>query len=302
MSFQWAEACDGAAYLGVTLLVLLLASLGGAPASPLTLILLTAGVVLFGLPHGALDVAVARNLLHSDRVLALTLFFAAYMFLAGIYATLWWWSPSLGLISFVAISAVHFGADWQRRGTWATRLAYGLTIVTLPSLFHAQQVQAIYSVLGDPPSTQLVQISRFAAVPAIATGLAAACFQWRARRRDLLEFLCILLSGMVLTPLLYFACYFCLLHSPRHLFQTAREQGLTRLTEIASAAAPATLVTVLAAWLCYSRLSALPAETALLRIIFIGLAALTVPHMLLSFTAARFVGSHQGSVGTLRRS
>ncbi len=286
MISRWAERYDGLAFLGGVALIALLTVTGSTPGPSLTITLLAIGVVLFGLPHGALDVSVAKNVLQSKNVLAIGSFFLLYLAIALSYALFWYWSPSLGLLSFLCISALHFSTDWQRRGVLATRLAYGIALVTLPAITHGQQVQTIFLALGTPSAGELVQLSRSVAVPSVVIGLVAACLQWRVRRRDLVEFIALTLSGLFLPPLLYFFCYFCLLHSPRHLFETAKDQGMTRIKEIAFAAAPATLVTVAASYIIYSRLPTLAYQVALIRLTFIGLAALTVPHMLLTFVHA----------------
>ncbi len=286
MISRWAEHYDGVVFLVAVVAVLLMAMTGHVPDASLTFVLLVTGVVLFGLPHGALDVSVAQTLLQTKRSWALASFFLIYMLTALAYGLFWWWSPSLGLLSFLCISAVHFSTDWQRRGMLVTRLAYGFTLVTLPAAVHRQEVQTIFAALGDSSSEQIVHLMRFVAIPCGIAGLVAASLQWRTRRRDLLEFAGVVLSGLLLPPLLYFACYFCLLHSPRHLFETAKEQGLTRLRDVALAAAPAVLLTVIAGCVVYPQIASLGHPVALLRLIFIGLAALTIPHMLLAFAYA----------------
>lgn len=86
---------------------------------------------------------------------------------------------------------------------------------------------------------------------------------------------------IVLDPLLYFTVYFCLLHSPRHLFETARSIGLSSLVSIARAAAPIVIATLVLAAVLWRLLPGASLDAQLLQIVFIGLACLTIPHMLL---------------------
>jgi Brp/Blh family beta-carotene 15,15'-monooxygenase len=84
--------------------------------------------------------------------------------------------------------------------------------------------------------------------------------------------------------LVYFTLYFCLLHSPRHLAglliaaPTPEHPRLAKMMVIYTAA---TMVLLGVLWWLWS---ALPANTLILKIIFIGLAAVTVPHMMLIST------------------
>jgi hypothetical protein len=81
-----------------------------------------------------------------------------------------------------------------------------------------------------------------------------------------------------------FAFYFCMVHTPRHLFRVWGQLSYQNFSS-------RTMMTMAAAFTCASWLAggialwmipdAMSADAHLLRVIFIGLAALTVPHMLL---------------------
>jgi Brp/Blh family beta-carotene 15,15'-monooxygenase len=84
----------------------------------------------------------------------------------------------------------------------------------------------------------------------------------------------------LLTPLLvYLLVYFCFLHSPRHFEGTIRRLRLGRLGGII-AALPLTMATWAIATAAILSVE-LPSDVATLRLVFIGLAALAVPHMVL---------------------
>lgn len=282
---EWTERRDGLIFAAATLLLLLLTLAGRAPGLPASITLLAVGVILFGLPHGALDPLVARRVLHIGSLPGLLLFLVGYASVAAAYGLVWWWSAPLGLATFLCISAFHFGTDWEQRGHLLTRCAYGLAIVTLPALRHAADVRQIYAVLSPAFAEKLIQFSQILAVPTAIVALLGAVSHWRVRRRDLLEIVCILVGALFLHPILYFSCYFCFLHSPRHLFETAREEGLASISVIARSAAPATVAPVLFAAVFFARSSHHTLSEGLLQIIFVGLAILTVPHMVLQAIA-----------------
>jgi Brp/Blh family beta-carotene 15,15'-monooxygenase len=81
-----------------------------------------------------------------------------------------------------------------------------------------------------------------------------------------------------LPPLLFFVLYFCGLHSPRHLIQAAR--GVSPRLALATGAL-FTGRAIGAGSLAWLATPGPGIEAKLLRVTFVGLAALTVPHMLL---------------------
>jgi Brp/Blh family beta-carotene 15,15'-monooxygenase len=277
---ETAERWYGRIFVSVMALLLLTAIMGRQLSAMAALVVLVAGVVLLGLPHGALDPRVARKAFAGRGYTAIG-FYSIYLALALAYWLLWNRYPTLGLAFFLLIAAFHFGSDWEIRGSIVTRCAYGLAIVTLPALRFPSEVASIYAMLGTAHAAAFITVSRFLA-PA-ATGIAAvgAALQFRQRKSDALELLSLVAGALLLQPLVFFTCYFALLHSPRHLLETAEGLGMTSLKRVYLATLPIVLATLLLAGLAYSLLPHIGTDARLLRIVFIGLAALTVPHMLL---------------------
>lgn len=265
-------------------LLVMMAFTGRQLSPSAALFVLVAGVIFLGLPHGALDPEVARRAFASARYSTIT-FYAAYLTLVFVYWLLWNRLPTTGLIFFLIISAFHFGSDWGSRGSLVTRCAYGLAIVSLPSLRFPSEVASIFTMLGTSHAMGLVELSKIVAPAAVCIAAIGAGSQFRQRKSDAVELLTILAGAVSLQPLVFFTCYFSLLHSPRHLFETAQALEMASLKSIFRATLPVMMATLLLAGLAYSRLAHLGIATSVLRIVFIGLAALTVPHMLLDTAA-----------------
>jgi len=276
-----AEQYYGRAFL-LAVGILALASVFHQQLAPSTaLLVLVGGVILLGLPHGALDPMVAGKAFAGHRYYSPIAFYAFYLVLALSYSLLWSRYPTLGLSSFLVIAAVHFGSDWQHRGTALTRIAYGLTIVTLPALAHPGEVAGIYAALGTSHAQILVHISMVVAVTAAIAGGTGAVVQYKQRASDLYEFLAIVVGATLLGPLVFFTCYFCLLHSPRHLLETAGELGIASLRKIYIVAAPVVLATIALGGTFWFVLPDISYNGRILTLVFVGLASLTVPHMIL---------------------
>jgi Brp/Blh family beta-carotene 15,15'-monooxygenase len=280
-----AERWYGRVFLAVTALLVMSSLLGQHLRPGATLAFLVAGVILLGLPHGALDPMVARKAFTGRRGYITAVFYVAYFGLVLGYWMLWNRLPTLGLSLFLLIAAVHFGSDWERRGNIVTRCAYGCAIVTLPALRFPTQVASIYGMLGSGHAVILVTLSRTLAPVAVGIALFGAALQVQRHSRDLFELLAIMTGALLLSPLVFFTCYFTLLHSPRHLLETAEGLGMTRLKNIYLATLPVLLATLLLGAVAYGLLPHIGTPARLLRIVFIGLAALTVPHMLLDTLA-----------------
>jgi Brp/Blh family beta-carotene 15,15'-monooxygenase len=297
---ETAEHWYGRVFVLVTGLLILAALLGRQLSPTAALVLLVAGVLLLGLPHGALDPLVARKLVARKLVarklvarkaflahssIATISFYAAYLALVAGYWVLWSRYPTLGLSLFLLIAAVHFGSDWESRGNAVTRCAYGLMIVTLPAARFPAEVASIYAMLGTEHAADLVTLSKTLAPAAVAIAAVGAALRLRQRAGDTLDLLTIVAGAMLLQPLVFFTCYFALLHSPRHLLETAHGLGMTTLQRIYREALPVVLATLLLAALAFCLLPRVAMDARILRIVFIGLAALTVPHMLLDAAA-----------------
>jgi Brp/Blh family beta-carotene 15,15'-monooxygenase len=136
-------------------------------------------------------------------------------------------------------------------------------------------------MLGTAHAAVLIAVSRIIAPAAVGIAALGATLQLRQRKSDALELLSIAVGALLLEPLVFFTCYFALLHSPRHLLETAQGLGMTSLKRIYLATRPVVLATLLLAGFAYSLLPHIGMDARILRIVFIGLAALTVPHMLL---------------------
>jgi Brp/Blh family beta-carotene 15,15'-monooxygenase len=268
-------------FASITLLLTLATIAGLGMHQPVILFFLVAGVVCLGLPHGALDPLVARELYGANRRFTMVRFLAAYTLIAALCAAGWVAFPNAALTLFLVISAVHFGSDWQQRGSLWSRAAYGACVVTVPTLHHAETVRQIYLALGSTDAAEIVSVSRVVAWIVSAFAILSLSTQIKDRWRDCIDLAIILIGGVMLPPLAFFVCYFCLLHSPRHLADTSRAVGIRGIRAITLTVAPIVAATLVFAAVLWHFMPSGKSNDRILEIVFVGLAALTVPHMLL---------------------
>ena len=246
------------------------------------IILVTVLIIGLGVPHGALDTIYAREVYGVSTPLTWVRFAVAYLLLGALVVGLWILAPALFLAGFLLISIAHFSGDPEGACPGWVRVAQGGVIIFLPMLTHAPAISELFGLLiGVPAGPALAAALGWLAWPWLVLSMAAV--GWLAWRRSALawELGAIMLLALVLPPLLAFTLFFCGMHSARHILRTARYAQNTSLGFLWGAALlPMVGVGLLtaAAWLW------LPDRTLsarLVQIIFVGLAALTVPHMAL---------------------
>ena len=245
------------------------------------LLLSSALIVLLGVPHGALDPLFAQRLLQIDSCAAWLGFVALYLLLAALVVVVWWYSPLFFLIVFLAVSILHFSGDLLSGATCSERLVYGGAVIVLPALGNSIELTRLFSQL----------VSANAAMPVVAT-LQLLSWPWllallllvlRSARRDVLhalEFMAVGLLIGIATPLLGFAIYFCVMHSARHILRTQEYAGVT-LRRMALVAILPLLAVLGFSVLGWYFLPPSTVDERMLQLLFVTLAALTLPHMVL---------------------
>lgn len=246
-------------------------------------------IVLLGVPHGALDSIFAKELLQITSRLSWAGFAVCYLLLAAGVVALWWVSPLLFLVGFLGISVLHFSGDPAPGTAFLSRFLYGGSVVVLPTLGHADEVGSLFSLLvGVEAALPVTAALHLMAWPWLA---ALALVAVASGRRDWLLALEITAVGSLVLaapPLLGFAVFFCGMHSLRHILRTQKYSGFTPQRLALVAVFPMLAVLSMAA-LGWAWLPDSPVNERVLRFLFVALAALTVPHMLL-VERVRFTG------------
>jgi Brp/Blh family beta-carotene 15,15'-monooxygenase len=266
------------AFLIVTLLLSAAVILGLHPDPGTGLVVLVFTVICLGLPHGALDPLVAQTAFPGSRK---AIFHLLYLSASASVVLAWITWPKVALGCFLFIAAIHFGSDLGDESRVWLRTCYGLTVITVPCILHGRDVAIMYQTLALQSTDDFVILSRWIGYAAGSAALIALSLRLKSEPRRVAEVFVILLSGLFLPPLLFFSCYFGLLHSPRHLIETACSLGLKTPERLFAITAPIVVSTLCFAAIGWWLLSQYSVQQRMLLCVFVGLAALTVPHMLL---------------------
>ncbi len=254
-----------------------------------------AAIMLIGVPHGGLDGAVARRSGWPNGTGPWILFHLAYLLLAAAVVALWWRFPLVSLVAFLFVSALHFGSSdirhisqFYKPQAWLPLVAHGgLVVIAIPA-FQSPAVEPLFAVLVDADSSLwlLAQIDRLLLPWAACVFFYLIYAVYQPRWRSAVYNLSLLiLLAFLLPPLVSFALYFCLWHSRNHMQRIWRSIAPDKRRRSAIETVAYSCLAYAAAALYFmlqvDMHGAAAFAPSMVQLTFIGLAALTVPHMLL---------------------
>ena len=248
-------------------------------------------IATIGVSHGSLDNFKGNKLLKILKIKNKFLFYLIYIFVSLAVIGSWLIFPLLTLAIFLIVAAYHFGKEDSVFGKvnkfkLLNLLLFlkGSLIILAPLYFHHYETIQIFKILG----VKLIQYNISLIIILMSLSLISNFFINKNILLSLLDSFTVIILNMNFEPLLAFTVYFCFLHSIRHslsLVQDINSKNLKKgLISFLKKAYPLTIVTafgfVIAVFLLneYYLL-----DSAILKVIFIGLASLTFPHILLEY-------------------
>ena len=261
-------------------------------------------ILIIGVSHGAYDHIKGRSLLKIYNINNIFIFYLSYILVGLIIIFTWLMIPSISLLIFLIVSSFHFGKEdsqfllKKRSITYSIFFVFkGLLVVTAPLYFNFVETINIFKLLLienenfyrylDWIESKNILITLISLSFLVNILLTIVNFKI-SNLTLLLDFVSILILNYFLSPLVAFTIYFCFLHSIRHIIAIANEvnnrnfyDGLKEFIKKASALAIVTVILfILALIITYNYFEI---NDAILKIIFIGLASLTFPHILLEY-------------------
>lgn len=246
-----------------------------------------AALLVGGLPHGALDLALLRQAAQGRLTFVLSL----YLGLSGFMFGLWQVAPPLALGLFLAMAMAHFAEDWSSAEHPFFALAIAVALVAAPALLHHPEVSSLFTLLtGTPAATVLADVLLLVAPVASACAMLAIRLLWQGGHRSAaINAGCALAAMTLLPPVIGFAIYFCLIHSPAHF-----RAGLARLNPAPAVARLTIAATLGGLAIGFVAIQFLPTVDLSARIFaasFMTLSVLTLPHLAMPMILSRPVTS-----------
>ena len=269
--------------------------------SPLICLLL---ILIIGISHGSLDNLKGEKLLKIFGINNFLIFYLLYILIAVAVIILWIIIPSISLIIFLIIASYHFGKEDTQfliiENSYLNQFLFfmkGSLIILAPIYFHFDETINIFKVLlVDNENFYILfnfietnKILLFGIILSTLANIILFTKNFEIKKFAIfLDYFSILILNYYFSPLLAFTLYFCFLHSIRHSITLMLELEKNNLNlgfkMFVKKALP---LTVLTASLCLIGLyfinKTYAFDSSILKIIFIGLASLTFPHILLEY-------------------
>ncbi len=269
--------------------------------SPLLCLLL---ILSIGISHGSLDNIKGKKLFQIFGINNLGIFYLLYISISITIIILWIIAPMFSLIIFLIIASYHFGKEDTQfliiKKSYFTQLLYftkGTLIILAPMYFHFDETVSIFKLLlVDNESfykflnfIETNKILFFGIILATLSNILLFTKNFEFKKFTIfLDYFSILIINYYFSPLIAFTLYFCFLHSIRHSISLMLELNETDLNIgfklFLKKALP---LTILTAAFClvglYFLNNTYSFNSSILKIIFIGLASLTFPHILLEY-------------------
>ena len=254
-------------------------------------------ILSLGISHGALDHLKGKKLVKKFNYKSTISFYILYIFIGLSIIFLWLLFPIILLSTFLIVASYHFGKEDSEFISYKSNrdLIYflkGSLVITAPLLFHKTETLEIFNNLNFNISQSYLISDKFLCLFVIisffANILISSNKQIEIKSILIMDFMSILLLNYFLSPILAFTIYFCFLHSIRHSFKLSNELNknnfIKGFKEFIIKAMPLTILTAILFLIFLLFLNNYYfLDSAISKVIFIGLASLTFPHILLEY-------------------
>ena len=261
-------------------------------------------ILSIGISHGSLDNVKGRKLFQIFEIKKFYIFYLAYILIAIIVIILWILIPYVSLIIFLMVASYHFGKEDTQflivENSYYNQFLFllkGSLIVFAPMYFHFNETISIFKLLFIENENfynflDLIESKKILLYCIILSTLANILLftkNFELKKFTIfLDYFSIIIINYYFSPLVAFTIYFCFLHSVRHSISLMSELDRDDLGNgfkiFVKKALPLTIITaIFCAIGLYLLNNTYNLESSILKIIFIGLASLTFPHILLEY-------------------
>ena len=253
-------------------------------------------ILSIGISHGSLDHVKGKKLLKILGIKSSVVFYLGYIFVGLITIFIWLLFPKFLLFLFLIFASFHFGKEDSEfiKKSKNFEIAYflkGSLVIVSPLLFHKSETLLIFQLLNFDISGNIL-INNLILYYFIFLSFASSVFLSLNKNLDtksllLMDFLSIIILNYFLNPILAFTIYFCFLHSIRHsisLIKKINKNIKKGFPIFFKKALPLTIITIFGYLFALNFINNYnELHESIYKVIFIGLASLTFPHILLEY-------------------
>ena len=255
-------------------------------------------ILILGISHGALDNIKGKRLLKLLGYKSIINFYLVYTMVSLFIIFFWLVFPNTVLFLFLIVAAYHFGKEdtvfYFKKKFLVTEFLFflkGSAVILAPLLLQRKETIEIFRILNFNVFELKIFSDQFL-IMLLCLSFLSSLYISHSKNINLkgvmvMDFLSLIILNIFLTPILAFTLYFCFLHSIRHSITLTFELDnsfRSGLKKFINKAIPLTLVTgVLFLFAIYLLNNFYELDEAIYKVIFIGLASLTFPHILLEY-------------------
>ena len=255
-------------------------------------------ILILGICHGALDNIKGKKLLELFGYKSTIFFYFAYIIISLLIIILWLVFPNIVLFLFLIVAAYHFGKEDTvftfKKNFFISECLFflkGSSVIIAPLLLQRSKTNEIFRILNFNVFEYPVFSDEFLIMLLCLSFLSSLYISSKKNTNlkgiIIMDFLSIFILNFFLTPILAFTLYFCFLHSIRHsitLIFELDKSFKSGLKKFINRAIPLTFTTgVIFLFAIYFLNNFYKLDEAIYKVIFIGLASLTFPHILLEY-------------------
>ena len=257
-------------------------------------------ILTIGMSHGSLDHLKGYKVLKYYKINNIFLFYISYIFLACIIITVWIFKPTLMLALFLIFASYHFGKEdsWGENNSLFIpfELSYflkGSLIVWLPLWLSFDKTLMLFDTLGIKNQefyNLLIFLSDNNFFPFLVSlsflvSITLNIETGSSKFKYLPDVIAVYALYVTFNPLIAFTIYFCFLHSVRHSACLINDMKIN-LVSFIKKAWPLTMLTAILFFggiYILTGFQKVDIDSSIINVIFIGLASLTFPHILLEY-------------------
>ena len=253
-------------------------------------------ILSIGISHGSLDHIKGKKLLKILGFKSSVIFYFGYIFVGFITIVIWFFFPKFLLFLFLIVAAFHFGKEdsefiSKNKSFEIIYFFKGSLVIVSPLLFHKNETLYIFKSLNFDISTNFLINNEilylFIFLSFISNIILSLNKSFDTKSLLFMDFLSILILNYFINPILAFTFYFCFLHSIRHSISLINEINTNLkkgLPIFIKKALPLTIITIFGyIFALYILNNFNDLNDSIYKVIFIGLASLTFPHILLEY-------------------
>ena len=255
-------------------------------------------ILTLGISHGSLDNAKGKKLLNLFYIKSMSIFYIGYSLISLSVILIWIMLPKTLLFIFLMVAAYHFGKEdtdfLEKEKKFYDKILYflkGLSVIVSPLLFHKVETILIFQSLNFNISGIIFIENKFLYI-FLLLSFFSTLFLFLKKNIEiksllLMDFFSVLILNYFLNPIVAFTIYFCFLHSVRHSFSLMFKLNKNikkgfRL--FIKKTLPLTIITIaIYLFSLYFLSNYHELNESIYKVIFIGLASLTFPHILLEY-------------------